>query len=474
MQGVTAYGNGQVQEAHDAFAKCLQLEATRLDCMTNLASTLVDLGNDQAAEELYRAVLAVEPGHADAAYNLALMLQDRRHDENAIAEAVHFYKRVVTSDPSRWDAWGNLAAAAYELKREPLVSIRAYQRAIVQLEGEHENSQTEADPDEIEVLSKLYYGLGMGLNELSDAQCAQLAAGKNSLLIGVNEDGVADDGSPITTAEVCKENAQNALRSAVDIDPDNAQAEHMLAAMSADGDGAGDGAGSRLGRASPAFVKALFDDFSDSFDEKLTSLGYKVPKLIGDTVASYVRSRRRGEPFRTALDAGCGTGLAGPHLRPLITGSLIGADISPKMLEKAKTLRVEGSGQAVYDGLSAVDLIELSASDVLPPAEASQGFELVTAADVLVYFGALHDLVASFGRVSSPSSVLIFTCERATPEEAPEGWRLLSSGRFAHTRAYVEGVARKAGGYQLVSYEEIVPRVEFGKPVPGHVFVFAR
>ena len=71
------------------------------------------------------------------------------------------------------------------------------------------------------------------------AQCAQLAAGKNSLLIGVNEDGVADDGSPITTAEVCKENAQNALRSAVDIDPDNAQAEHMLAAMSADGDGAG-------------------------------------------------------------------------------------------------------------------------------------------------------------------------------------------------------------------------------------------
>ena len=249
------------------------------------------------------------------------------------------------------------------------------------------------------MLSKLYYGLGMGLNELSDAQCAQLAAGKNSLLIGVNEDGVADDGSPITTAEVCKENAQNALRSAVDIDPDNAQAEHMLAAMSADGDGAGDGAGSRLGRASPAFVKALFDDFSDSFDEKLTSLGYKVPKLIGDTVASYVRSRRRGEPFRTALDAGCGTGLAGPHLRPL-SGSLIGADISPKCSRRPRlSSRGKRPGRVRRSQCCRPD--RALGADVLPPAEASQGFELVTAADVLVYFGALHDLVASFGRVSS-------------------------------------------------------------------------
>ena len=476
LQGINAYTNGALQEAHDAFAECLKLQATRTDCMTNLASVLVDMGNDQAAEELYRAVLAVEPGHADAAYNLGLMLQDRgRSSEEAMAEAVHLYKRVVTADPSRWDAWGNLGAAAQELKKEPLVAVRAYQRAVVQLEGEHENSGSEPDPDEVAVLAKLYYGLGMQLDELSDEQCAQLAAGKNALLIGVNEHGLADDGSSITSAAVCKENAQNSMRSALELDPDHAQAEHMLASMIAASGGSSEGssgsdsadASGRLGRASPAFVKALFDDFSDSFDEKLGSLGYQVPKLVGDTAANYIQSQRQGRPFHTAFDAGCGTGLAGPHLRPLVAGSLIGADLSPKMLEKAKALNV-------YDGLKAADLVKLSASDMLPPHEAQLGFELVTAADVLVYFGDLLDLITSFSKLSSPSSVLIFSCERATTEEAPDGWRLLSSGRFAHTRAYVEGVAMAAGRYSLVSYEEIIPRVEYGKPVLGHIFVFSR
>ena len=111
---------------------------------------------------------------------------------------------------------------------------------------------------------------------------------------------------------------------------------------------------------------------------------------------------------------------------------------------------------------------------MLPPNEAAHGFELVAAADVHVYFGDLLDLITAFGKLSSPSSVLIFSCERATAEEAPDGWRLLSSGRFAHTRAYVESIAMAAGGYSLISYEEIIPRVEFGKPVPGHIFVFSR
>ena len=51
---------------------------------------------------------------------------------------------------------------------------------------------------------------------------------------------------------------------------------------------------------------------------------------------------------------------------------------------------------------------------------------------------------------------------------------LRASGRFAHTRAYVESIAMAVGRYSLVSYEEIIPRVEFGKPVPGHIFVFSR
>ena len=54
------------------------------------------------------------------------------------------------------------------------MAIRAYQRAIVQLEGEHENSSEEPDPNEIKILAKLYYGVGMGLSELTGEQCAQV------------------------------------------------------------------------------------------------------------------------------------------------------------------------------------------------------------------------------------------------------------------------------------------------------------
>ena len=58
LRGIEAYQAGDLQVAHDAFATCLKLSAARTDCMTNLASVLDDMDNKQAAEELYRAVLA--------------------------------------------------------------------------------------------------------------------------------------------------------------------------------------------------------------------------------------------------------------------------------------------------------------------------------------------------------------------------------------------------------------------------------
>ena len=51
---------------------------------------------------------------------------------------------------------------------------------------------------------------------------------------------------------------------------------------------------------------------------------------------------------------------------------------------------------------------------------------------------------------------------------------LLRSGRFAHTKEYVVETAARAGGWGLVRYELHSPRTEYGKPLPGHLFVFAR
>ena len=94
------------------------------------------------------------------------------------------------------------------------------------------------------------------------------------------------------------------------------------------------------------------------------------------------------------------------------------------------------------------------------------------AADVLVYFGALDELLRTFAGLSAAGASLIFSCERvAAGADAPAGWRLMPSGRFAHTKAYVVAAAA-ASGYALRAYDEIVPRREGGVDVQGHVFVF--
>jgi len=87
-------------------------------------------------------------------------------------------------------------------------------------------------------------------------------------------------------------------------------------------------------RASNEFVSTLFDDFADTFDEKLGELAYQVPRLVGEAAYDLLKMSRR-ETFGSILDAGCGTGLAGRFLRPLLGGPLVGVDISNQMLRKA-------------------------------------------------------------------------------------------------------------------------------------------
>ncbi|CAN0197768.1 unnamed protein product, partial [Phaeothamnion confervicola] len=53
------------------------------------------------------------------------------------------------------------------------------------------------------------------------------------------------------------------------------------------------------------------------------------------------------------------------------------------------------------------------------------------------------------------------------------GWTVTKSGRFAHTRDYVLGLAA-AAGFDVVRHEEISPRMEGGRPVWGSLFILRR
>lgn len=78
--------------------------------------------------------------------------------------------------------------------------------------------------------------------------------------------------------------------------------------------------------AAPAYVREVFDELADTFEEKLvTHLEYRVPWLLVDALKKHEpavfsdgKSRDRSREWRVA-DVGCGTGLCGRLLRPFVS-----------------------------------------------------------------------------------------------------------------------------------------------------------
>lgn len=331
-------------------------------------------------------------------------------------------------------------------------------------------------------LSKLYTTYAKVLMNLDAQECLQLASDQHTLLIGVDS---FDKDNP--TTDLCISNAENSFRNAESLDTTNMEAIQFIKRITDDVKSL-----THDGK-SKEFVAQLFDSFAETFDEQLlNALEYKVPRLIGEWASKLLPSSSSSSSnYGAALDAGCGTGLAGRYLRSLVpNGPIIGVDLSSKMLDKAKRCTSSSgcglpikdpskkekdvtSTRALYDGLAKMDLEKMTIPKLIEETGISNltGFDIVVAADVLVYFGSLDNLLEVFASISLPGALLILSCEYAATEEAPMGWKLQPQGRFGHTKNYVVGSAQRAG-YSLVQYEEITPRIEKGEPVKGHLFAF--
>lgn len=379
-----------------------------------------------------------------------------------------------------WSSWLHFTEVLIDKfdKLEPgskrLGLVGAFEEAILVIEKATVALGEGADPERDHALSRLYFGYGYVLSKLDPVECLNLAFDPHTLLIGAET--VRSDNP---SSNLCIENAENALRNAATLDATHTQAEKLLQFIT--------GSNTIHKRKPKEFVAELFDSFADTFDEKLNSLGYRVPKMMGGTALELL-SRSEKSAYRSALDAGCGTGLVGRYLRPFVQGPLVGVDASQKMLDIASLCTIHTGcgldqssngksidvGKPLYEALLTMDLEDMNLENVYKRALAETevpGFDLVVAADVLVYFGQLDNLLRIFSLISVPDARLIFSCELATQDEAPLGWRLLPSGRFAHTKQHAIEAAAKAG-YELVLYEEIVPRMERGENVKGHLFAF--
>ncbi|MBZ9847165.1 methyltransferase domain-containing protein [Mesorhizobium sp. CA14] len=196
-----------------------------------------------------------------------------------------------------------------------------------------------------------------------------------------------------------------------------------------------------------AFVETLFDHYADSFEDSLVQkLGYGLP----DFLERAIRKARPGR-FRLALDLGCGTGLMGERLRPL-ADRLEGYDISAGMLRKAKA-------KGIYNRLAKADLQHFSYT--------GDRANLVVAADVFIYLGALEGIVGAVAGMLAEDGMFAFSLETLA---GGGDFALLPSRRYAHSEAYARRVLC-ANGLAVLSLESMVIRHDRHDPVEGLAIV---
>jgi predicted TPR repeat methyltransferase len=117
--------------------------------------------------------------------------------------------------------------------------------------------------------------------------------------------------------------------------------------------------------------------------------------------------------------------------------------------------------KGVYDALACEELTTFL-------GRSPDQFDLIVAADLMVYFGNLTPLLLAAATALRPGGLFAFSTELWTGE----GYRLLPSGRFSHAPEYVRFLAEPA--FAEVRSVETTIRLEADRRLPGNIFIFRR
>eukprot|EP00577_Skeletonema_sp_RCC1716_P001155 CAMPEP_0113379150 /NCGR_PEP_ID=MMETSP0013_2-20120614/4074_1 /TAXON_ID=2843 ORGANISM="Skeletonema costatum, Strain 1716" /NCGR_SAMPLE_ID=MMETSP0013_2 /ASSEMBLY_ACC=CAM_ASM_000158 /LENGTH=552 /DNA_ID=CAMNT_0000261409 /DNA_START=84 /DNA_END=1742 /DNA_ORIENTATION=+ /assembly_acc=CAM_ASM_000158 len=387
--------------------------------------------------------------------------------------SVRAYGHATKLDPLYWSSYANLGVILADVgqdgngnKVESLEmyeeGILAYQKAIDILTGADGSNSIPTDPPENvrEVVAELQYRIGLCLVPYLFSPDSDDETG--------GEDNERDctltvESKPITRS--CLELAAYQFNRAAQYDALHVGAQNALVLVTAD---ASFGMSTDVKK-----VEALFEDYASNFESSLVDeLGYNAFHRMrrGFDRALAQENESTEKKFLKVVDAGCGTGLAGVEFRN-ISQSLIGIDLSPKIIEHAKTKR-----PGLYDSFQTGDIKPILRD------YAKQPISLLVAADTFIYFNDLTDLFASMKDGIGEGGYAVFSLENVSEESearlnaiVPEWrWQLTPSGRVAHRKEYVEDIA-KENGFQTVLYDKLDNfRAEKGEGVRGHLFVLRK
>ena len=201
-------------------------------------------------------------------------------------------------------------------------------------------------------------------------------------------------------------------------------------------------------RSSARYVQHLFDQFSADYDARMIGhLAYRAPTVMRE-LADLVMGHRAAAGARLdILDLGCGTGLAGAAFADW-AARIDGIDLSPAMIEKARA-------RGTYSDLAVADLESYLESS-------GRLYDLILAADTLVYLGDLARVFAGVRHRLKPDGFFLFTTEK----KEGEGFELGPKRRWCHSEAYLRAAAA-AAGLDIAGLIAASPRNEANVPVEG-------
>ena len=112
----------------------------------------------------------------------------------------------------------------------------------------------------------------------------------------------------------------------------------------------------------------------------------------------------------------------------------------------------------VYDKLSQFDIVEYLSSMPL-------GFDYYIALDVFIYVGELAEIFRLIKSRNKQPGHFVFSTEHTELD----GYHILKSGRYSHSKSYIEGLCKKFG-YKISHFSTTKLRKEKSSFLTGGIY----
>ncbi len=457
LLGLLYAKTGEIYKAIDHFKKAINLDPRQATYHNNISNAYKIIGDADLAMRHLHTSLQLDPNHAESFNNLGSLY----YTKGAIKDAQLYFEKAIRLNPASYEAHYNLANCY--IKQDMVLQAITHYQAVLRLNATHSHARlnlamsyvlvhdyTQAlplleeavqnDPQNAELQGHLAEAfLNLGNTE------AALEQYKRAIALDPDRPAWQHNLGVLYLRAKQTDLAKQHLQIAVQLQPDNSTAQHMLAALESKQD---------IKNAPAEYVKLLFDQYAGYYNQHMQKeLQYNVPQFMRQAINKFVTEHTTQQYI---LDLGCGTGLCGIYFRDLARFA-VGVDISPAMLVEAKNL-------GAYDALCCCNILETI------PGMQQEYFDIILAADVLVYIGELERMFEIVVSALKPSALFAFTIE---VQDQNTSFILQPSGRFAHALNYIRNLAAMYN-LQIEISESIIPRRQEGQPISGHLFVLRK